>query len=492
MTVLGSQAILMLVAFVLVAAAACVASPISIQEAKRLDDGAQVELSGKIVTAAFSGYYYLSEPDHSCGVRVLSSKIPLAGATASVSGTMATSESYERQIVASSATFDSYLPPVISNKQVGGGDDSYDEFSGAGQRGAPLGASLPNNVGELVRTTGTVTMGKPGDAADFPIDDGTHVALLVVVPPGVTNPGYGAQVTVTGVSSLMEFGGVPRRAVLVRSSQDLQVNQPPPECKYGGEMVYVPAGECIVGVDLDYEVSWTMISSPRTHVYMDGYWVGKYEVTVGEYRKFMEAGGYDNREYWSDEGWWWRLGYRTNAPWRWVGDSPAYDDYPVTGVSPYEMDAYCNWAGVRRTTEVEWEKAASWDPVAQHQRTYPWGDVWDPNKCNNRDMTIPPYGGYPVQVGSFPDGASYYGCEDIAGNVFEWCKGFSVNDWYSHTPAIGWIDPQGSERPDYDYYNCQNYRGGSYWPGERDQRPAHRFGQLSQLFNADIGFRVTR
>lgn len=472
-------------------ASAAVASAVSIADAKNLADGASVELAGKLVTAVFPGFFYVSEVDHTRGLRVVSDGAPMVGSTADLSGVMATSDQYERQIAVTSAVFHDYEPAPISNKQVGGANLSYNTQTGAGQRGVPAAEGLPNNIGELVKTSGMVTMGEVGDAADFPIDDGSHSALLIVVPPGVVNPGYGARVTVTGISSIRYVAGVTRRAILLRGPQDIRVDQPAPEFRYGDEMVYVAAGVCDIGISTSDPSLQHCV--PRHQVYMDGYWIGKYEVTRAEYRKFIEAGGYSDSQYWSDEGWWWKQQFRTNAPAFWT-DSYWYqgEDYAVVGVSPYEMDAYCKWAGGRRTTEAEWEKAASWDPIARHARKYPWGDEWDPEKCNNSDDSTWSFWLKVGPVGMYPDGVSYYGCHDMSGNVFEWCLGFYVRDYYSHPPAIGWIDPQGADRPEYDYYNTEAYRGGSWYPGEPNQRCAGRFGQIHSLYNADIGFRVVR
>ena len=347
----------------------------------------------------------------------------------------------------------------VTNKALGGGDWHYDPPTGAGQKGIS-GATGLNNIGLLVRVQGKVTAGAPGDAGPVFINDGSGVNVQIVLPPGATSAGYGAWVAVTGVASCAKehqqttgpadptYEDFQRRVVLAR---DMQTLQPGPQWVYPGEMVYIPAGGFLMGNNGQEGYS-DPNELPQHSVNLSGYYIGKYEVTRGEYRQFMNAGGYSNPAYWSSAGRNWK-GSRTEpdywaAEQNWGSPPGAFtqtDNHPVVGVNYYEAEAFCNWAGGHLPTEAQWEKAARWDG---HPRVYPWGAAWDQQRCNNGYDSL--YSGYQTApVGSYPSSASPYGCIDMAGNVWEW-----VQDWYRSYPS--------SSTP-FDYTGaCRVLRGGGW------------------------------
>jgi formylglycine-generating enzyme required for sulfatase activity len=144
-------------------------------------------------------------------------------------------------------------------------------------------------------------------------------------------------------------------------------------------------------------------------------------------------------------------------------------------------------------TEAQWEKAARW--TGSYANLYPWGDVWDNEKANTGMDHNPSAGGYledqTAPVGSYPLGASPYGCLDMLGNVCEWCRDWYSSTYYSETPTGGWIDPQG---PASGYYRSPR---SSSWVIDVPCHVAYRHDSvLGQAYPRrrypDCGFRFCR
>jgi iron(II)-dependent oxidoreductase len=193
----------------------------------------------------------------------------------------------------------------------------------------------------------------------------------------------------------------------------------------GLEMVEIPAGPCTVGaaaLGFAYDNE-----RPRHRTDVRGYLIGATPITNASYLTFVEGGGYRRREWWSDEGWAWKEEHDISRPGNWTAEltaewrlgqlEPLRRDLPVVHVSWFEADAFARAQGARLPTEVEWEKAATWDQVMQGALPFPWGRRRPvPGVHANLDHR----GGGPMPAGAYPAGASPYGCLGMIGDVWEW------------------------------------------------------------------------
>jgi gamma-glutamyl hercynylcysteine S-oxide synthase len=193
----------------------------------------------------------------------------------------------------------------------------------------------------------------------------------------------------------------------------------------GLELIEVGAGECTIGAAAEgfaYDNE-----RPRHRRDVRRYLIGRAPITNATYLTFVEGGGYERREWWSDEGWAWKEQYDITRPGGWTADhaaewrlgalQPLDPDRPVVHVSWFEADAFARAHGVRLPTEIEWEKAATWDQDNGEARAYPWGN--DPPVAGVH-ANLDQVGCGPVPAGAHPAGESFYGCLGMIGDVWEW------------------------------------------------------------------------
>jgi iron(II)-dependent oxidoreductase len=191
----------------------------------------------------------------------------------------------------------------------------------------------------------------------------------------------------------------------------------------GQAEVLVEGGPFVMGTDTE---PWAYDNERPAHVVdVPAFWIDATPVTNAAYAEFVEAGGYERPDLWTDEGWKWRQSEGLVGPQFWTGDGGRMrfgrrealaPDEPVQHVCWYEADAFARFAGKRLPTEAEWEKAASWDPAAGRKRRYPWGDAPPDGERANAGQRR--FG--PSPVGAHPQGASAVGCLAMAGDVWEW------------------------------------------------------------------------
>jgi len=222
----------------------------------------------------------------------------------------------------------------------------------------------------------------------------------------------------------------------------------------GAEMVYVSAGEFLMGSE---KLMAKRNEGPEHTVYLDAFYIDKYEVTNAQYRKCGEAGACNTP---SDTTYY---------------DNADYAQHPVVYVNWYQAEAYCQWASKRLPTEAEWEKAAR----GTDGRTYPWGEGID---CDHAQYSQ--CGGRTVPVGSKPKGASPYGALDMAGNVWEWVADWYDSDYYSQSPGRNPLGPDSGE--------SRVMRGGPRGGDPGVVRITDRYRDAPYSQNIGVGFRCAR
>jgi gamma-glutamyl hercynylcysteine S-oxide synthase len=258
----------------------------------------------------------------------------------------------------------------------------------------------------------------------------------------------------------------------------------------GLEMVDIPAGPCSIGAPSDGFAYDNERECHRTDV--RGFRIGRVPVTNATYLRFVEGGGYERREWWSDEGWAWKEQYDITRPETWTADllrewrlyrfEPLHPDRPVIHVSWFEADAFARAHGARLPTEVEWEKAATWDQERETAERYPWGeDPPVPGHHANVD-----HGGSGTLPAAFEPGASPYGCLGMIGDVWEWTS--SRFDGYPGFVAYPYEEY--SQVFFGDGYRV--LRGGSWATRARVITPTFRNWDYPQRRQIFAGFRIAR
>jgi formylglycine-generating enzyme required for sulfatase activity len=224
--------------------------------------------------------------------------------------------------------------------------------------------------------------------------------------------------------------------------------------KDGAPAVFIPAGNFTMG---DNE------EAPLREIYVDAFYLDKYEVTTSRYAKFLHATGSAK----PPEGW-----EEVNLD--------SMGNLPVIGIDWRDADAYCRWAEKRLPTEAEWEKGAR----GTDGREYPWGNEEPtPARANFGKSAASPYKGGLSTVGKHKDGKSPYEAEDLAGNASEW-----VADWFAESFERGDVrNPKGPETG-----TGKVIRGGGWYDSADKIKSTKRYHARPTTRAEDIGFRCAR
>ena len=259
--------------------------------------------------------------------------------------------------------------------------------------------------------------------------------------------------------------------------------------KDGAAMVLIPAGDFQMGSGAG--TTYNAATTPAHTVYVDAFYIDKYEVTVGQYNAFVRATGHRPLPDWVSQY------------------SPA-DQHPVVGVTWHDAIAYAKWAGKRLPTEAEWEKAARGGLVGKN---HPWGnaeldgtqcnfadkrlsEVWDRERKpedNWADKNIDDGYVYTAPVGSYPPNG--YDLYDMGGNVTEWCFDAYDENFYANSPRrnpIADILIKDGENNIVAINKLRVTRGGSWYYSSGTVWIASRLGVDPKNATINQGFRCVK
>jgi formylglycine-generating enzyme required for sulfatase activity len=259
-------------------------------------------------------------------------------------------------------------------------------------------------------------------------------------------------------STIIPFTSTPQPTKTLMPTPTLEVRSTEISPKDGMALLYVPAGDFLMGsTDAD---SHSGDEKPQHTVYLGAFWVDRTEVNNKMYSLCVNAGVCSEPA---------NIGSFTRS--NYFGNSQ-FDDYPVIYVDWNMAKDYCEWAGRRLPTEAEWEKAAR----GTEGWVYPWGG-YDPNEYFlNYDRNVGD-----TSIGG--DMSSIYGVYNMVGNVWEWVS--SLYEPYPYSAFDGRENLSGSSGP-------RVIRGGSWNSDKFDVRTANREWQSPLITSSSIGFRCVR
>ncbi|RDH82965.1 MAG: ergothioneine biosynthesis protein EgtB [endosymbiont of Galathealinum brachiosum] len=222
-----------------------------------------------------------------------------------------------------------------------------------------------------------------------------------------------------------------------------------PDCYFNAEQVNavplegdvnIKGGEYLLGAAEDIEFCFD--NEKWLHpVQVKAFAISRTATSYQQYADFVDNDGYNNKQFWDDEGWQWLQSNNISAPNGWEKDDNGnwlikqFDQWitlrpnaAVIHINWYEAKAWCRWAGRRLPSEAEWELAASGSPDnINEKRTFPWGNEAPTTKLANLDG----YAMDTIDVNALAEGDSAFGCRQMIGNTWEW-----VEDTFNPYPGF--------------------------------------------------------
>lgn len=225
----------------------------------------------------------------------------------------------------------------------------------------------------------------------------------------------------------------------------------------GSLLVFVPAGEFIMGAAPSPPGGDSDEDNPIHAVSLSDFWIYRTKVTNQQYALCVSLGICTPPS--SEE-----------APYY---TALEFANQPIMGVDWEQAQTYCNWLNARLPTEAEWEKTAR----GPNGNLYPWGDAEPACDLLNFNNCV----GMKTDVTDYPDGKSYYEALDMAGNAFEWVADWYDPEYYSVSPAENPPGPATGE--------VRSMRGSSFESAAEQVPSAKRSYLEPEEHRADLGFR---
>ena len=286
---------------------------------------------------------------------------------------------------------------------------------------------------------------------------GAALAVLVLVAAATWQLGVGPLAgRASGESSANPQGGTaPATEIALQPTPTPRVAPPTPtpRAQAGVPMIEIPAGVFTMGSG-KFEPN----EAPPHEVELPTFYIDQFETTNADFERFVKATGYVTEAEKAGAKKTWRTEFTEGK-----------DSHPVVRVTFNDAQAYCQWAGKRLPTEEEWEKAAR----GTDARDYPWGRDWDSTRANGKRSGLQST----AAVGSFPQGASPYGVEDMAGNVKEW-----TDSVYRPYPGSTYQDEAYAQ-------DLRVIRGGGWLDDQKELATTARKALPPDANAKDLGFR---
>jgi len=256
----------------------------------------------------------------------------------------------------------------------------------------------------------------------------------------------------------------------------------------GMKLMFIPPGDFMMGTPDDDKIRGSDMEVPQHGIRIaKGFYLGKYEVTVGQFRAFVKDTGYETEAETGNGGGGWIKGEyvgRKEFNWRNMGFKQT-DDHPVVNVSWNDVQVFCEWLSAREKkhyrlpTEAEWEYACRAGTTTRFntgntlttEQANIVGDSETKDDSHARWKTTP--------VGSFP--ANAWGLHDMHGNVWEWCQTLTKSYPYQ---------VEDDRESLVDRTMTRLMRGGSWYAYSWYVRSAERLWNTPDIRGIDLGFRV--